>query len=99
MSYPVLEQMAYVIMRDGCSVRVAIEQDDCVEIACGRSGREQFEFVLYREVLGGDRRPRGRGAAQDGCRRAVGVTLPRRHGSRRRGRAPGQAFWAPFQIS
>lgn len=51
MSHQALEQKAYVIMRDGCSVRISIEQEDFVEISCGREGREQFEFVLYREVL------------------------------------------------
>lgn len=49
--YANLEQRAYVIMRDGCPVRIAIERDDYVEIACGASREEHFEFVLHREVL------------------------------------------------
>lgn len=46
-----LEQRAYVIMRDGCPMRIAIEQDDFVEIVCGETRDEHFEFVLHQEAL------------------------------------------------
>lgn len=47
----VLRQSAYVVITDRCPIAITTEGDDYVEINCGRSRDEHFEFVLHREAL------------------------------------------------
>lgn len=51
MSSPVLRQSAYVVITDRCPIGITTEGDDYVEINCGRSRDDHFEFVLHREAL------------------------------------------------
>lgn len=51
MTSSMLRQSSYVVITGHCPINISTESAEYVEINCGQSRDEHFEFVLHREAL------------------------------------------------
>lgn len=51
MNYSHVMLDAVVVIKDGCPIRLSIEGDDFVQITCGHSMNDRFEFSIEHKAL------------------------------------------------